>query len=945
MHLEGEVKMKIDILEMDRLISVNNLKEVTAPRLFSNKMMFDPDGILSNEIFGISKGDRRSTFAYINLNRHFIHPHIYSKVLKGMFKGIIYIVSGQKRYSVKNGMLVEDPENGWTGLTDLYDHWDEINWKNSKSVNTTSKQLLINLPKDKVFINRILVCPPAYRDVMMAGTVDSSDHVNELNDLYMKLIRSVALLSEGGLFARIQYATQMKIQDVIVEIYDYFKLQISRKQGLIRKNLLGKSVDYGVRTVISAPTYNNERLEDNIIDIEHSALPISECCSTFGPLIETWLKNFFTREIINDPNMITYYDPETGKEITASLKDPEVQFSEKAVRRMMDDYMLNPDNRFKIITVDVNIPTNDKKPKIAKAYMMLKGKIILPNNATKVLNRPMTVTDVIYLACVEECEKRHLMISRYPVGTDKGIYFIKIRVQSTAKHVKVVFNGKEYPFYPDIDLKLHHSKVGVSFIDTLVMSNSHLDGMGADYDGDQVSVRGIWSDEANLEAERIMNIKMTALNINGTNSKAVAKEVFNSFYELTKNGESPKKVSPADHDKYLNMTANDITRTFLADTFADMVNNSEGNNSGKRKSRYNTWDTMTIPAGYFYEDQPRIETTVGRFIMNKFVLQASGTIGSIKYINDVMNSNKIGDMDNMIGQLYMEDFIDRKNFNSYLDHRDTLGYWLNGMLAHSISEKMLKPIDLVEKKKAELCKKYEKELSEGNIDVMTQISDELVAYAKEVLKGDPGMDLYDSGDLDFGNNYKNNAILKGAVMNKITGEFDFISSSFMGGIEIKDIPAHANSILAAQYPASIATQNAGYMGKKLLALLQMVEVDEDGSDCGTKNLIPIKVTGWNKNDLVYRYIDSGDGQLTMLTRENINSYVGKTVMMRSPMSCITQKICSKCAGKLFYLLNAKHAGLFATQISHSALNLGLKAKHNSLVSLYTLNPDEIIEDI
>ena len=232
----------------------------------------------------------------------------------------------------------------------------------------------------------------------------------------------------------------------------------------------------------------------------------------------------------------------------------------------------------------------------------------------------------------------------------------------------------------------------------------------------------------------------------------------------------------------------------------------------------------------------------------------------------------------------------------------------------------------------------------GNIDIMTKISDELIAYAKDILKGDPGMDLYDSGDLDFNNNYKNNSILKGAVMNKITNEYDFIGSSFMDGIEIKDIPAHANSILASQYPASIATKDAGYLGKKLLALLQMMEIDEEGTDCGTKNLIPVKITKSNKSNMVYSYINS-DGQLLMLDNSNINQYVGKTVMMRSPMSCINEKICSKCAGQLFYLLGAKHAGLFATQISHADLNLALKAKHNSCIDLYTLDPDLILEDI
>lgn len=938
--------MKIEILDMNRIIAVNKLQEITSPRLFSNKMMYDPEGILSSDIFGISKGDRRNTFAYIDLKRHFIHPHLYAKVVKQMFRGVIYILSGQKRYVIKNGQLVEDPENGWTGIDELYKRWNEIDWSKSKSVDSTSKKLLMNLSRDQIFIDKELVIPPAYRDVMIAGTIDSSDHVNELNDLYVKLIRSVALLSEGGLFSRTQYATQMKIQDTLVEIMEYFKHQVSRKQGLIRKNLIGKSVDYGVRTVISAPSYNNENIGDNIIDVEHTAVPISECCSLFYPFIESWLKNFFTREIINDPNLITFYDYETNKEITATIRDPEIQFSEKNIRKFINDYCLNPDNRFKVVNVMVDVPAKTKKT--LKASMILKGKIMLPNNATKVLNRSMTVTDILYLACVDVCEKRHVMVSRYPVGTDKGIFFNKIRVQSTIKHVNLIFNGKEYPYYPDIDFSISQDKVGVQFIDTLVMSNSHLDGMGADYDGDQVSARGIYSDEANMEAEEIMNRKTSALNITGANSKGVAKEVYNSLYELTKIGSTPsKKVNPGDTERFINLKPDNISRGFLAEMFADTVNNSGDKlNTKIRKARYNTWDIISVPANYFFDNQESIDMTVGRFIANKFILEAPGIIGitGVGIYNNILNKGTIGKLDNMIGQLYLEDKIDRKQFNSYLDHRDTIGYWLNGMLAHTISEKMLKPLPEIEKKKAELCKKYEKELSSGNIDIMTQVSDELVAYAKEILKGDSGMDLYDSGDLDFGNNYKNNAIIKGAVMNKITGEFDFIDTSFMDGIKIKDIPAHANSILASQYPASIATADAGYMGKKLLALLQMMVLDEEGSDCGTKNLIPIKITKANAENVVYTYYREG-GQEKMFTREDISSHIGKTIMMRSPMSCTGEKICSKCAGKLFYLLGAYNAGLFAVQISHAALNLGLKAKHNSLVELYTINPDDLIEDI
>lgn len=458
-------------------------------------------------------------------------------------------------------------------------------------------------------------------------------------------------------------------------------------------------------------------------------------------------------------------------------------------------------------------------------------------------------------------------------------------------------------------------------------------------------MRGLWTDEANEEAEKLMNVKMTGLNITGANSKGVSKEVFNSFYELTKMATSTKPLTAEQTNDMLNIKPEDITRTFLASIFADTVDNSSNvNNTKKRKSKYNTWDTMTVPKDYFYEGQPKIDTTIGRFIVNKFIFEAVGIVKDIGYQNIIVNGNVLEGLDKTIGFLYMNDIIDRKKYNEYTDRRDTLGYWTNGMLAHSISEKMYKPLPEIEKMKAELIKKYEKELKEGNIDIMTKISDDLIKKAKEILKDDPGMDLYDSGDLNFGNNYKNNSIIKGPVINRLTNEYDFIDTSFMDGIKKEDLDVHANSILAAQFPASIATADSGYIGKKLIALLQMMQIDEPGTDCGTKNLISVDIDSHNKDNMIYSYIEE-NGNLIELNPDNINSYVGKTVKMRSPETCLNEKICSKCAGNLFYKLNVRYAGLFATQISHAALNLGLKAKHDTVIKLYTIDPDEIIQDL
>jgi hypothetical protein len=469
--------MRIELLDIEKLISLNKLKEVTSPWLFLYKNMYDPKGLVSYDIFGVSKGDRRGTFGYIDLKRPFLHPHIYANVLKRMHSKIITgIISGQERYSIQDGFLKEDPE-GWTGVQKLYDNWENINWKKSPSVSEHSKSLLSKLDKNSAFITKLIVCPPAYRDISNAGTIDNSDHVDKVNELYQKVIRAISFLEEGSLFSETQYATQMKIQETLVEISNYFKIKISKKSGLIRQYLIGKNISFGTRSVISAFSYNNETIQENMVDLEHTALPISQCCSTFYPFIEAWLKNFFTREIINDPNVISFYNMETKKEIIAKLKEPEINFSEKNIRKMINDYIFNPDNRFKIIQVEATIP-GGKKDHTIKAQLFLKGKAFLENNIQKELNRPMTITDILYLACVDICEKRHVMITRYPVGTDKGLFFNKVQVQSTRDHQKVIFNGKEYPYFPKIDFKIPTERIGIQFIDTCVYSNSLLEGMG-----------------------------------------------------------------------------------------------------------------------------------------------------------------------------------------------------------------------------------------------------------------------------------------------------------------------------------------------------------------------------------------------------------------------------------------------------------------------------------
>ena len=97
--------MKIELFDVAQFIDLNHLKEITSPILFQRGSVPDPDGLISNEIFGVDVRSRKGTFAYISLNGHFFHPHIY-KTFKRFYRNIERIINGDFYYSIdKDGNM------------------------------------------------------------------------------------------------------------------------------------------------------------------------------------------------------------------------------------------------------------------------------------------------------------------------------------------------------------------------------------------------------------------------------------------------------------------------------------------------------------------------------------------------------------------------------------------------------------------------------------------------------------------------------------------------------------------------------------------------------------------------------------------------------------------------------------------------------------------------
>ena len=72
------------------------------------------------------------------------------------------------------------------------------------------------------------------------------------------------------------------------------------------------------------------------------------------------------------------------------------------------------------------------------------------------------------------------------------------------------------------------------FIDTLNISNVFLKRITGDYDGDQVSSKGVYTKEANQEIEEFIHSKANYIGLNGKCSLITTNESIQSMYNLTK---------------------------------------------------------------------------------------------------------------------------------------------------------------------------------------------------------------------------------------------------------------------------------------------------------------------------------------------------------------------------------------------------------------------------
>jgi hypothetical protein len=171
----------------------------------------------------------------------------------------------------------------------------------------------------------------------------------------------------------------------------------------------------------------------------------------------------------------------------------------------------------------------------------------LDNNSK--YKRRFTWCDVFYIATVEATRDKQVLITRFPIDFYTNQITTGIVVSSTKDTEAIDINGEHYDYYPRIREDMIGCDTSNLFVDTVRMSNSYLSGMGGDYDGDQITCKGIYTEEANAELKQYMNSKQNFITFGCQPSRTPGSDCVHSFYCLTK-VLSDTKITPTDSISY-----------------------------------------------------------------------------------------------------------------------------------------------------------------------------------------------------------------------------------------------------------------------------------------------------------------------------------------------------------------------------------------------------------
>jgi len=339
-----------------------------------------------------------------------------------------------------------------------------------------------------------------------------------------------------------------------------------------------------------------------------------------------------------------------------------------------------------------------------------------------------------------------------------------------------------------------------------------------------------------------------------------------------------------------------------------------------------------------------ITTTYGRVLFNYIVL--INCFGKkISFLNtkvspDLVESLILEKLKNT--PINVEDRIESEIYvDEYLNFCDSV-FYLTGftqLCVPGATPKSIVAAPGIAELKATLFEKYKDRLHDPAIVAL--IDAELVAFDKAYLKGDLSEGFLLENDTIAIHRKKLFGMLGAEVGLEEKINVDLIQNSLSEGWDINAFPAMNNSLRAGSFNRGAETIKGGEAFKWLQRTSSNINVTID--DCGSKLGNPITVTNENLDWLVGYSVVTKGGSIRVNTTDDAKQYIGKTVLVRSPMYCKADKtdFCHTCIGTNLSN-NPTSVSVAITNFGSVMMYINMKAGHSKGLNLAKMNYKESI---
>lgn len=489
--------------------AARNLKPITTLDTFDGATKnFHPDGLFSNEIFGMN-GDktRMRRFAYIDVKIPIMHPLVYRTL--GRLKRMYPEIMAGKTYALwdeaTKDFVKSDALDGKTGYTFFMEHFDQIVFPQRLSDLRELNIKFIERARSISMNTKIVVSPAGFRDYII--TSDGFEEEDEVNKLYRKMLafsNSVTVemfRMNPQMYDRVRFS----LQSTFNALYEYHENMVRGKHKLLQGRVMSRQVRDGTRAVITTQNLEiKELFAPGTPTTNSTGIGLYQYIKAFRPLCIFHLQNGYLKNVFSSPGA------------PARLVNPKTLHSEMAqVSLESFDLWMTKEGIEKLFNLFGEVERRHEPVMIDDYYLALRyndGKVFklfgdideLPEGFERKHVQPVSFAELIYSQTYQTENNVAMVNTRFPVTGFGSIYPTEPFLKVTSHTVSLKPLDDNWQIDDSLPIMREFPMREETFIDTMMPSSDKLALAGADFDGDKMTGNGLYLKESVAESKAVM---------------------------------------------------------------------------------------------------------------------------------------------------------------------------------------------------------------------------------------------------------------------------------------------------------------------------------------------------------------------------------------------------------------------------------------------------------